>query len=104
MSMYILFNSTTRSLQNHCEYLLYLYSLSSAGGTGTITISFNLVDDSNPDSLFKNCKGGPNTGQGDDYWTHWLSKFESSVGGFKFRHLVSTYLHTLVAPISMSTR
>jgi hypothetical protein len=70
-----------------------VYSLSSAGGTGTITISFNLVDDSNPDSLFQNCTGGPNTGQDDDYWTHWLSKFESSVGGFKFRHLVSsTYI------------
>ena len=79
----------------------YLHSLFSAGGTGTITISFNLVDDSNPDSLFQNCTGGPNTGQDDDYWTHWLSKFESSVGGFKFQHLVSTYLHTLKSLISV---
>ena len=71
------------------KYGSYLHSLSSAGGTGTITISFNLVDDSNPDSIFQNCTGGPNTGQDDNYWTHWLSKFESSVGGFKFRHLVS---------------
>ena len=39
----------------------YLSSLYSAGGTGTVTISFNLVDDSNSDYLFQNvtCTGGP---------------------------------------------
>ena len=44
-------------------YLIYLsikeYSLYSAGSTGTVTISFNLVDDSNLDSLFQNVTGGP---------------------------------------------
>ena len=39
----------------------YLFSLSPAGGIGTVTISFNLVDDSNSDYLFQNvtCTGGP---------------------------------------------
>ena len=39
----------------------YLSSLYSAGGTGTVTISFNLVDDSNLDYLFQNVTGGPKT-------------------------------------------
>ena len=42
-------------------HIQYLSSFSSAGGTGTVTISFNLVDDSNSESLFQNviCTGGP---------------------------------------------
>ena len=41
------------------EISYHLSSLYSAGGTGTVTISFNLVDDSNLDSLFQNVTGGP---------------------------------------------
>ena len=43
------------------EISYHLSSLYSAGGTGTVTISFNLVDDSNSESLFQNviCTGGP---------------------------------------------
>ena len=41
------------------EIIYHLSSLYSAGGTGTVTISFNLVDDSNLDSLFQNVTGGP---------------------------------------------
>ena len=64
---------------------LYLSSINFSGGTGTVTISFNLVDDSNPDTPFQNVTytGWPKSGQDIRYLTHWLSKIQNSAGGFE---------------------
>ena len=63
----------------------YLSSINFSGGTGTITISFNLVDDINPDSLLQNVTytGWPKSRQDIRYLTHWLSKIQNSVGDFE---------------------
>ena len=63
----------------------YLSSINFSGGTGTVTISFNLVDDSNPDTPFQNVTytGWPKSGQDIRYLTHWLSKIQNSDGGFE---------------------
>ena len=63
----------------------YLSSINFLGGTGTVTISFNLVDDINPDSLLQNVTytGWPKSRQDIRYLTHWLSKIQNSVGDFE---------------------
>ena len=62
----------------------YFSSINFSGGTGTVTISFNLVDDSNSDTPFQNVTytGWPKSGQDIRYLTHWLSKIQNSAGGF----------------------
>ena len=61
----------------------YLYLSSSAGGAGTVTISFNLVDDSDPDTQNVTYTGWPKSEQDIRYLTHWLSKIQNSEGGFE---------------------
>ena len=66
-----------------CEYKVINYSslLSSAKGTGTVTISFNLIDGSNPDNVCQNVTytGGLEMGQDSHYLTKWLSFIQSYV-------------------------
>ena len=65
----------------------YSSLLSSAKGTGTVTISFNLIDGSNPDNVCQNvtCTGGLKMGQDGQYYgfshylTKWLRSIQSSV-------------------------
>ena len=51
--------------------------------TGTVTISFNLLDDSDPDTQNVTYTGWPKSEQDIRYLTHWLSKIQNSAGGFE---------------------
>ena len=65
----------------NCTLIKFLSLLSSAKGTGTVTISFNLIDGSNPDNVCQNVTytGGLEMEQDSHYLTKWLSFIQSYV-------------------------